>query len=1623
MHLRLWLLGFFLGCACPGVAADPVITEFMASNSSGLQDEDGDFSDWLEIHNPGPGSLDLDGWFLTDNASNRTKWRFPATVIPAGGYKVVFASNKNRAVSGQPLHTNFALSAGGEFLGLIAPDGVTAVSAYAPQFPEQSANVSYGIPSNVVTNTFVVSTAAGKWIVPTSASNPASSWRDWGFNDSSWNTAVMGLGYERGTSGVNFLPEIGSGGNTESAMYNVNQTCYLRLSFPVSNPADVLSLKLRLKYDDGFAAYLNGQPLRVNGTALTRNAPATLSWNSGATRTHEDTDAMIFEEFDVSSSINQLAAGNVLAFHLLNRNLGSSDFLFKPELTAEVVDPSAVLAPGFFSSATPGARNGGPSTLVIPQQVGFSRAEGTFTSNFNLTLSGEIGGQVIRYTTNGSLPTASSTLYSGPISITTSTLVRARVFDGTTGASGAVTGANYEKLGTTLASYGSTGVPFRSSLPVMVLNNRGIGELPNDDVYRDVRLHVFDRDASGYSDISAAPALNSMAGAKIRGSSSAGFDKKSYSIELRAESLDSRNLEILGLPAGSDWALISCYNYDPSFMRNAWVYEAFRRTGKWSPRTRFVELFFNQNGNELDYADYRGVYVLCETVRDDADRVDITSIETADVTQPALSGGYIFKVDRFDSDEFHWQTTRGLPVNTTGNELTIHRPKLANLSPAQSSYLVGYYQQFEDAIYTDAAGGFASRNYRNYIDSASWVEHNLFNAFAKNVDALRLSAYFIKDRGRRMEGGPLWDFDRSADSTDGRDNEYYTWMGTGDATNYFTYAWWQPLFSDVEFRQLFVDRWQDLRSGVLATADVNSIFDGFLAEFKTTDADHPARRDYARWYGSATAKNLDSEVSKIKSWLSNRAAWIDSQFTSRPTVVTPPGLLVSGQSVTLGVPSGTTVYYRLDGLDPRAEGGGVRSGSLVYASPIPLASTTLLTARAWRSGSFTTPATNWSGMVKPLYLIGESYATAADLRVSAVHYHPLAPDAAETAALADVSESDFEWIEFMNNGAAPVNLEGVTLEAGKPVSPIVLPAFTLAPGERGVVVKRLAAFLLRHPAAASRVVAEWTGDKSLDNNGETIIVRDRSGGLIVAFAYDDGNGWPSRADGDGGALEFLGPDNLSASYQNAANWRTSAEIHGSPGAAGSGPRERVFINEVLASSAWPELDAIELHNPGPATVDVGGWYLSNTPAAVTVDDYRMFRIPDGTVLQPGGFRVFTEADFNPNGPWNPTPGAAAESEFALDGFRGGRVWLISADAVSGRPDAFEDHFEFSPAPAGISLGRWPDASDHTVPLAADTLFDASSSASPSPGLGAANTAPRLGDVQVSEILYHPASGKPEYLEIVNVSAETQPLAQWTLRGDVDLDFPDTSLAPGEVVLLVDFDPAAEEAAAASFRALYQVPSGTRLLGSWSAGDSLGDASGTVRLRRRVPAPPEDPSFVGLMVEDEVIYSSQAPWPDGASGTGLAIRRLGPLRQGSDPTSWMAAETSAGSDAGGWQGWLAESFPGGGPLTGPLDDFDHDGIANRIEYRMGTDPRAVEGSPWSAALAAPEQGGDFYLEYRVRRDRDEFPLVPAHSADLLEWSEVADDRHHADDGLFEIRRAHIPASAASGFLRLECPPAE
>src|SRR6185436_6355991 len=173
----------------------------------------------------------------------------------------------------------------------------------------------------------------------------------------------------------------------------------------------------------------------------------------------------------------------------------------------------------------------------------------------------------------------------------------------------------------------------------------------------------------------------------------------------------------------------------------------------------------------------------------------------------------------------------------------------------------------------------------------------------------------------------------------------------------------------------------------------------------------------------------------------------------------------------------------------------------------------------------------------------------------------------------------------------------------------------------------------------------------------------------------------------------------------------------------------------------------------------------------------------------------------------------------------------------------------------------------------------------------------------SEIMYRPAvlsstSGNrdDEYLELLNTTSEALPLFAadaptntWRLRGGVDFYFPPgITLAPGESLLLLPFDPTDVQLASA-FRSHYGVSPNVRLFGPYAGKlDNSGDA-----LKLQKPSAPV-PGVVPYVLVDEVEYSNAAPWPAGADGSGLSLQRTAWPAFGNDPANWVAAVPSAGA---------------------------------------------------------------------------------------------------------------------------------
>ncbi len=276
-HSRFLLSAVLLSSIClpaPFAGAAPVISELMSSNGGVVLDEDGDSSDWLELYNPDATPVDLGGWYLTDNSSNPTKWRFPAGVtLGPGEFLVVWASSKDRTDNPASLHTNFSLSADGEYLALVAADGSTRVSEFAPAFPALLDNESYGL---VFTGTTLIGDAApAQALVPADASLGAT-WIQPSFTPGAgWINGPTGFGFGMLSPGF-FVEErlasvtLSTISAAESVLNGTNATDLLTAVRPVVNFVGPTGTDGR--FDDGLPMLHEGEQsnfaIRASGTLV-----------------------------------------------------------------------------------------------------------------------------------------------------------------------------------------------------------------------------------------------------------------------------------------------------------------------------------------------------------------------------------------------------------------------------------------------------------------------------------------------------------------------------------------------------------------------------------------------------------------------------------------------------------------------------------------------------------------------------------------------------------------------------------------------------------------------------------------------------------------------------------------------------------------------------------------------------------------------------------------------------------------------------------------------------------------------------------------------------------------------------------------------------------------------------------------------------------------------------------------------------------------------------------------------------------------------------------------------------------------------------------------------------------
>ncbi len=391
-------------------------------------------------------------------------------------------------------------------------------------------------------------------------------------------------------------------------------------------------------------------------------------------------------------------------------------------------------------------------------------------------------------------------------------------------------------------------------------------------------------------------------------------DKKSFGIETWDVDENGIDVAFFDFPEEEDWILSGhvvnledSYIFDRTLMYNHFGYQLFQKMGRYSSRSRFVELEIN--------GDYQGVYAFMERLKRDKNRIDVKKLEAADSDAQAITGGYILKIDKtaggdlnidqpLEYFESNWDDDArytsdisfrsqydingdiidfepyGAPYHP-GQYLETYflyeHPKAGSITDTQKSYIQDYIHDFEESLLTD---DFSTeiRTYTDFIDLSSFVDYFILNEVCRNVDAYRLSTYLVKDRGGKLRMGPVWDLDIGYDTGDRVpfDDWVINYNRFVNRDAWMVPFWWPRLMEDPVFRSALRARWTELRSGVLGTAALIGMVDQTANYLQENGA---VSRNYVKW-DAGLGVDYEASIESLKSYLEVRTQWMDGEIAS-----------------------------------------------------------------------------------------------------------------------------------------------------------------------------------------------------------------------------------------------------------------------------------------------------------------------------------------------------------------------------------------------------------------------------------------------------------------------------------------------------------------------------------------------------------------------------------------------------------------------------------------------------------------------------------------------------------------------------------------------------------------------
>jgi hypothetical protein len=1011
----------------------------------------------------------------------------------------------------------------------------------------------------------------------------------------------------------------------KGVMKGTNASMFARLPFTIATPgdlADIQSLTLKMKYDDGYVAYLNGEEIAARG------APLSPTWNSTATGERNDAQAAMWENVNVSDFIDQLSVGaNILAIHGLNYAVDDGDFLLLPELV-EVTHLG--LGEHYFASGSPNEANTQDHWLYV-EDTKFSHSRGFYTEAFSLEITSGTDGAEIYYTLDGTEPgETNGTPYSSPITITGTSVVRAKAFK--TGHSPTNVDTQTYMFLDDIVTQSSDGSSPGGDWPSGSVNGQSIVYGMDPDivgVYNTVEevqdsllsiptismvtdlANLFDSsigifvnaggDGMGwerpasfeliYPDGASGPGFPDGAddgfqvdaGVRIRGgySRQGSNPKHAFRLFFRNEYGDAKLKYPLFGDEGADEFdkvdLRTSQNYSWAFggpdnntmIRDIYSRDVQGQLGHQYERGRYYHLYINGvywgvfQTDERPEANFGATYY-------GGDAEDYDVVKPDDSRRVFATDGNLAAYNRL------WTATTSIGYADTANYYRVQGmnpdgtvnpsyERLLDVDNIIDYMLITYYTGDRDgpgSWYTMGGSGpnnfFAIYNREN-PDGFKFFEHD-------SEHSLRTGEYnMVLRNGQLLE----------------------QWSGIASLQDRFAPHWLhEQLVDNPDYVRRFGDR--------LYAAFYNDgpmAYDNSLAQinYRAGQVDEAMIAESARWGDtrSGTPRNHENwvtDVNEDRNWISGRSNTVVAQVRQvgwYPSINPPTfrvngslqhgGTIDLGDSLTITTASGT-IHYTLDGSDP------IDSGS-VYSGSIPLDGSTHVRTRAY-SGS------EWSALSEAVYYVD----IAPDIRITEIMYNPSDPTQDEIdEGYAD--SDDFEYIEIKNISATEtLPLWGLRFSNGIRYT---FGNIWIDPGQYVVVARNPAAFNYRYPGFGGTVVGPFDDGMSLSNSGEKIELDAPIGGIIHEFTYKDG--WYDHTDGDGFSLTIRNPEATDPLLWDVREgWRPSAAPGGTPGYDDVlADPDSIIINEVLAHSDAPFVDTIELYNTSDSPVDVSGWWLSD----------------------------------------------------------------------------------------------------------------------------------------------------------------------------------------------------------------------------------------------------------------------------------------------------------------------------------------------------------------------------------------------------------------------------------------------